>query len=718
VTITTPYTFVPFAPHMTSGQLWAHDAVGVDPTSAFDRPIPGLHTGYLDVTITALSGLYIGDASSTGTCFRWPGNRGRYAIPGASIRGMLRAHIAALTGASLGLGDRDDVFPTLRQPFSVGGQGAAAQNHNQAHTRYKNRRDSQEANPGRQRVGLLEADADGTWQVRETPQFLLPVRGAPRKMASARWPVVAADLIAGTVADARDQLLALRGTLVWVVWAQVSVDRVPRPVVIGLGASEDEALDNAWERAKTDNSLAEVKPLRARAVEFLHYLDERWQRSDDDLPCAMQMALLPTNLPNIGQDGRPKLADATPAANCYLVAMPTTKIPEGHAARTNPFPVSDAAKAEFTQLLDAERFDWSPPAPTSDQLKGWPTDQRPQCFPVFFDLDRAGTTVTHLGASNGFAVHTRHRLTQAVANGGGRWTRTLYDISADNDVTDNLFGAITATHQIRGRIEVGHATATTDLTALPGRYAPLFGPHLQSAATRLDTAAGHAGPPSFDDDHPTYRGRQFYWHRGDWDGTGETTWNLHVQQHNSLWDVQQDQHENHHEREELSPLPVGAAFRSRITFTNLSRSELGLLMFALHFAEPQDSNGPAVFAHKLGGGKPLGLGSVAVDADLSLITADRYLKPATGGIDGGVDPAPFIGAFLAAAGWDTSDGDGSWVRVENTGRAWPRHVAAWLLVHQWRRRPGPSLTRESTVSTFSTMEPSRDVFSIAGGLHR
>lgn len=717
MTITTPYTFVPFAPPMTSGQLWAHDAVRVDSTAVFDRPVPGMYTGYLDVTITALGGLYIGDAASTGSCFRWPGREGRYAIPGASIRGMLRAHVAALTGASLGLGDRDDVYPTLRQPFSAGGQGAAKRNHDQAHARYKHRRGSEEANIGRQRVGLLETAPGGAWQVRETPQLVLPVRGAPRKLASARWPVVAADLLAGIEGDVRKKLLEWRGTLVWAVWASVSVDGVPRPAVVGLGATEDSALDNAWERGKDDDRLAVVKPERARAVEFLHYLDDRGLRPADKLPVARQMALLPTNLPNIGNDGLPRTGVATPAANCYLVAAPTDNIPGGHRVRQQPFPVADTAKEEFSQLLDAKRFDFSPPPPTENQLNGWPSDQHAQCFPVFFDLDGAGRTVTHLGASNGFPVHTQHRLTQAVANAGGRWTRTLHEDTASNDVTDNLFGAITATHQIRGRIEVGHATATTNLTALPARYAPLFGPHLQSAATRLDTDPGQLGPASFDDDHPTYRGRQFYWHRGDWGGTGEATWNLHVQQHNSLWDVQEDRHENRHEREELSPLPVGAAFRSRITFSNLSRSELGLLLFALRFAEPRGGGGPPVFAHKLGGGKPLGLGSIALDSDLSLITADRYLQPEGSGINSGVDPAPFIGDFLAAAGWGGA-GDDSWVTVAGTGRAWPRHVAAWLLVHQWRHRPSPDLTRESGVSTFATMEPSRDVFTIGSRTHR
>jgi CRISPR-associated protein (TIGR03986 family) len=60
----------------------------------------------------------------------------------------------------------------------------------------------------------------------------------------------------------------------------------------------------------------------------------------------------------------------------------------------------------------------------------------------------------------------------------------------------------------------------------------------------------------------------------------------------------------------LKPINKGATFRGRIRFENLSKVELGALLFALHL--------PEGLAHKLGMGKPLGLGSVKITPKLYL----------------------------------------------------------------------------------------------------
>ena len=716
--ITTPYTFVPFGPTITAGQLWNHDGVESNPAAAFDQAVPGLLSGFLDLTITTLSGLYIGDAHSSGQSFRWPGPDGRFGIPGASIRGMLRAHIAALTGAALGLGDRDAVTPTLRYPVKLSGTDRAALNQQHMHRQYRGRR-SAEANIGRQRVGLLTRSLQGDLEVVETAQFVMNIAGSPRKVPSARWPVVAADLLAGTATgvDARSELARRRGTVVWVVWGEVVVDGVPRPMVIGMGYTSAAAATAAASRAADQRCVdADLRPSQRdrrrppKQVSFQAWLGNQWTTVAAPVPRAM--VLFPTNLPNLDTRGMPKPGDQTPAANCYLIEHPAKRITDAHRPNTQPYNVTGEAEREFRQILGTGRFAFAPMYPTDQQLAGWPDADKTHCFPVFFDLNTRGE-VTHLGASNGFAVHTQHDVTQAVANAGGRWERSLHDDPAANDVADSIFGAIGPNHQIRSRVEVGCATASTALTPLTARYAPLFGGHLDSASTRLSAPVGQSSPVSFDDEHASYRGRQFYWHRGTWDGDGQDAWESLVAEHNSTWVADQAEG-NAHEREKLSPLPVGALFCSRISFANLSTSELGLLLLALTFAGHHSDTAPTDFAHKLGGGKPLGLGSVILDAQVSLITPERYLRPGRGGIASEVDPLPFIDTYLAAVGWTETDAAADWVHVEETGRAWPPHVAAWLLVHRWRQRPNPGQTRESTVATFSTKVPSRDVFAIAG----
>ena len=65
----------------------------------------------------------------------------------------------------------------------------------------------------------------------------------------------------------------------------------------------------------------------------------------------------------------------------------------------------------------------------------------------------------------------------------------------------------------------------------------------------------------------------------------------------------------------LFTLPPGTVFESRLTFHNLRRVELGALLWALSFGEPQafaEDGQKVTKRHRLGMGKPLGLGEVAV----------------------------------------------------------------------------------------------------------
>lgn len=67
----------------------------------------------------------------------------------------------------------------------------------------------------------------------------------------------------------------------------------------------------------------------------------------------------------------------------------------------------------------------------------------------------------------------------------------------------------------------------------------------------------------------------------------------------------------------ITPLPTGSKFKSRIRFENLSKVELGALLFVLDLEKGM--------AHKLGLGKPIGLGSIRIDPVLTLSNrTERY----------------------------------------------------------------------------------------------
>jgi len=94
------------------------------------------------------------------------------------------------------------------------------------------------------------------------------------------------------------------------------------------------------------------------------------------------------------------------------------------------------------------------------------------------------------------------------------------------------------------------------------------------------------------------RGHKLYWHRqaNDWQETPEK--------------ADSSQHTY------IQPVREGVTFRFRVRFENLSEAELGALATALFL--------PEGLAHKLGMGKPLGLGSVRIEGVLKLI--DRQTR--------------------------------------------------------------------------------------------
>jgi CRISPR-associated protein (TIGR03986 family) len=87
------------------------------------------------------------------------------------------------------------------------------------------------------------------------------------------------------------------------------------------------------------------------------------------------------------------------------------------------------------------------------------------------------------------------------------------------------------------------------------------------------------------------RGNKLYWHKSgkNWANKDQTIFNKKTDN-------------------KINPVKTGTTFAGRIRFENLSRVELGALLFALDL--------PEAYCHKLGMGKPLGLGSVKITPKL------------------------------------------------------------------------------------------------------
>ncbi len=88
------------------------------------------------------------------------------------------------------------------------------------------------------------------------------------------------------------------------------------------------------------------------------------------------------------------------------------------------------------------------------------------------------------------------------------------------------------------------------------------------------------------------QGWKFYWCHANEPGDGDSDyWTTHVKENNDM-------------KLRVRPIKSGTSYRFKVRFNNLTESELGLLLFAL---EPHDK-----FWHRLGLGKPLGLGAVKI----------------------------------------------------------------------------------------------------------
>ena len=180
----------------------------------------------------------------------------------------------------------------------------------------------------------------------------------------------------------------------------------------------------------------------------------------------------------------------------------------------------------------------------------------------------------------------------------------------------------------------------------------------------------------FSKDRTTLRGHKLYWHR-------DAEWQSKVKP---------EEVRNHPEKKTqntiIQPVRKGTRFTGRIHFENLAPAELGALLHALDL--PQDC------AHKLGMGKPLGLGSVRITPVLQLLDVNaRYASWADTGVrssDGQEFKEAFERFILCHAG-----------KTQETlmdGQSGLRKIARLdALFHMlgWDKKPSAAATRYMTV---------------------
>jgi len=240
---------------------------------------------------------------------------------------------------------------------------------------------------------------------------------------------------------------------------------------------------------------------------------------------------------------------------------------------------------------------------------------------VYFDVNNAATEVTEFSYSSIW----RGRVEASGQEPANAWT--FFEGIDENlapfnrrrstiTLAERIFGFIEqddgkeSTNGLhwKGRVRFSHGIAVTPIDELdlvplkelsgPKPPSPVMyfryphGPNRHIAKTEL---APRTHWP---------QGRKFYLHH-----PGAITGNMRP------WEGQQEFEASRHVR--IRPWGKGGKWRFEIRFDNLNDLELGLLLYAL---KPTDT-----FLHKLGMGKPIGLGSVVVTIDC-VRTVDRIAR--------------------------------------------------------------------------------------------
>ncbi|NTW15913.1 MAG: TIGR03986 family CRISPR-associated RAMP protein [Syntrophaceae bacterium] len=218
------------------------------------------------------------------------------------------------------------------------------------------------------------------------------------------------------------------------------------------------------------------------------------------------------------------------------------------------------------------------------------------------------------------------------------------------DVAESMFGrvgrgAINENQTIRGRVLFSDAVAQGER---PDWLEDIMVPSILSSPkvtcfqhylTQNGTRSKQELTTYLVGDHTTVRGHKHYWHR--WDENQGIAKIKEVNKYNDLLqDLQKKETKKILDSQHtlIRPVKKNVVFNGRVRFENLSDIELGALLAALDL--------PEGCAHKLGMGKPLGLGSVIISTKLFLVDREsRYKNWEKNGVNTR-DASVFRDAFL------------------------------------------------------------------------
>lgn len=649
-----------------------------------DRTVRGTHSGWIDLTLTTLTPTFVGrtpDRGGVSRSLRLPhGETPLPVLPGSGLRGLVRNTLRMLTSGETGPVNTPMLFfraPVRIDPASADSTLSPRTRSVMAlrHSQYR-----------RRRAGL-----------RTRQGFLFHERSRDR------WYIV--EVPAARPGGERGQALKVPFTVL-----RESLKRWDFGV--------DDLPDNPRGAPYVPTAHEQHGRLQYRWVYAVHLPGERRVSAvaPTEQEARAHLAEHRIDVRDLGRGGVvPALVVLTGAAggerrNAYLFPRPPD-------LRTGRLRVPDALvemfesaeqitgyqRAAFPDGLGTEEGD-----PERERVGGSGGGGLPRrgMEPVWFDVDPRGSVVS-FGRSGGYRIAVsdddpiRRAVPEALLSPQHGDADRADRAGRPVDVGRALFGDVDTfageASASKGRVFFGNAVCTAPDPDYPDGAAlrvRLLSPQRGCFANYLlqgpDAAGGRADVITWaHEGQVRLNGYKVYLHRHR-DGLGSPVRydeaaredpGLEVLRpgggHGPPRDTQRD----------VVPLRDGLVFRSRITFTNLTDGELGALLRALLLDNPVDGGDPAdpEYAHKIGMGKSLGMGSVHLRPRLYLV--DRRARALSPDPGAGVERA---GAARVRAFLDAFDGALAARRISGSGdpSRWREvdQAVDVLLAARWRRR--------------------------------
>ncbi|MES0836166.1 TIGR03986 family CRISPR-associated RAMP protein [Nocardiopsis tropica] len=596
------------AGHVTDDLLRSHD-----------RTVDGTRSGWIDLAVTTLTPTFVGqtpEPGRVGSSLRFPhGERLLPALPGSSLRGLVRNTVRMLTGGETGPVNTPMLFfraPVRIDPGSAdsGLSTRARQVMARQHADYRRRRAGLRTRQG----FLFHSPPDGCWYVVEVPGTA--VSAEPGQALKVPFTVL------------RESLRT---------W-DFGVDDFPDPprgnTYVPTAHEQHGRLQHRWVYAvhlPGERRIAAVAPTARQAREYLAALTAG--AGGPDRGGVVQALVVLTG------------AAAGDRRNAYLFPRPRD-LRGGRLRVPGPMvelfesaeQVTGYQRAAFPDGLGAGGAE-----PAREPVAGTGGGGLPRrsLEPVWFDVDLSGAVVS-FGRSGGYriAVSEDNPVRRAVPgpvlgpqhgdpDRVGRAGRPVDVCRALFGDTDTFAGEAGAS---KGRVSFGSALSFDPDPDYPDGAVlrvRLLSPQRGCFANYLVQGpdAGSGDRPDIvtwsHEGHVRLGGYKVYLHRHPAGGARPFRHDARAQEELDLT-VLDPGHRAKPPRDterDVVPLRDGLTFHSRITFTNLTDGELGVLLRALLLDNPVGGGDPAdpEYAHKIGMGKSLGMGSVHLAPELYLV---------------------------------------------------------------------------------------------------